>query len=287
METIFFTTKFAKSSKFKWDFLTKFKSQKEWDRLAKSYDDFLIFKENKNYMIFPQKIPKKIHQIWIGPKKMPKHYKLWAESWKKFNPEWEYKLWDEKMINNFGLKNKDAYEANDNPGFKSDIARYEILNRFGGIYVDTDFECLKKIPDSFLRYEFVSSNTFDYSPHINNAIFLSSSNSAILKKLINSIKKRPNINDSYEIMNASGPFALTRTFLSMEIEEKNKYLILPSDIFYPYPNFMLTSKIKKEDFITNESIAIHHWGMSWMKKNNFLELIKRTINKLKKIYNKL
>ena len=85
-------------------------------------------------------------------------------------------------------------------------------------------------------------------------------------------------------MNASGPFALTRTFLSMEIEEKNKYLILPSDIFYPYPNFMLTSKIKKEDFITNESIAIHHWGMSWMGKNNFLQLIKKIIKKLKVIY---
>ena len=28
-------------------------------------------------------------------------------------------------------------------GEKSDIFRYEILYRFGGVYVDTDFECIK------------------------------------------------------------------------------------------------------------------------------------------------
>ena len=286
MEKIFFTSAFAKSSKFKWDFLSKIKSQKEWNRLADSFDEFLIFKESKKYKSFSNKIPKKIHQIWIGPKKMPNNYKIWTETWKKYNPEWEYKLWNEEMINDLCLKNKEAYDSTNNPGFKSDLARYEILNRFGGLYVDTDFQCLNKIPDCFLKYEFVSSIAFDYSPHINNAIFLSISDSVILKKLINSIKTIPNINDPYAIMNSSGPFALTRTYMSMDIKEKKKYLILPSDIFYPYPNFMLSSKIKREDFITKESIAMHHWGMSWIKKNNLLQLIQKIINKLKIIYKK-
>ena len=46
-----------------------------------------------------QKIPKKIHQIWIGPKKMPNNYKIWTETWKKYNPSWHYKLWTEKDLN--------------------------------------------------------------------------------------------------------------------------------------------------------------------------------------------
>ena len=32
-------------------------------------------------------------------------------------------------------------------------------------------------------------------------------------------------------------------------------------------NTINSNKSKKKDFITDESIAIHHWGMSWMKKN--------------------
>jgi len=64
-------------------------------------------------------------------------------SWKEYNPEWEHIFWDEDMIYELNLVNKEAYDAKDNPGFRSDIARYEILNRFGGMYVDTDFECKK------------------------------------------------------------------------------------------------------------------------------------------------
>ena len=33
---------------------------------------------------------------------------------------------------------------------KSDIARYEIIYRYGGVYIDTDFECLR--PLDFLHY---------------------------------------------------------------------------------------------------------------------------------------
>ena len=286
MERIFSTSEFARSSKFKSDFVKKNNSKKEWNRLIKGYDDFLFFKKSKNYKLFPNKIPKKIHQIWIGPKKIPYKYKIWAETWKKCNPEWEYILWDEKMINDFCLKNQEVYQANKNPGLKSDIARYEILNRFGGLYVDTDFECLKKIPDFFLKYEFVSSIGFDYYPTILNGMFLSVPNSIILKKLINSINTNSinmlnEKNDPYEIMRITGPYAFTKTIMSLDLEAKNKYLILPSNIFYPYPNFMISSKIKKKDFITDESIAIHHWGMSWMKKNKLLQIIKVINNKIK------
>ena len=39
---------------------------------------------------------------------------IWMNSWKidycKKYPDWEYKLWTEKEIDNFGLKNKKQYE---------------------------------------------------------------------------------------------------------------------------------------------------------------------------------
>ncbi len=53
-------------------------------------------------------------------------------SWDQFR-EWNVQL--------LYLQKHGAYDQADNYGFKSDIARYEILYRFGGVYVDTDYEC--------------------------------------------------------------------------------------------------------------------------------------------------
>ena len=43
------------------------------------------------------------------------------------------------------MRNKLAFSLAKNLGMKSDILRYEILMKYGGIYVDTDYECLKNI----------------------------------------------------------------------------------------------------------------------------------------------
>ena len=84
-------------------------------------------------------IPKIIHQIWLGPKKPPQ----WCiDSWKinyiNSNPDWEYKLWTEKEINDFKLINENIYDKEPTYRGKSDIARYEILFREGGIFLDAD-----------------------------------------------------------------------------------------------------------------------------------------------------
>ena len=36
-------------------------------------------------------LPKKIHQIWFGGK-LPLKYNKLTDTWKRFHPDWEYKL---------------------------------------------------------------------------------------------------------------------------------------------------------------------------------------------------
>ena len=40
--------------------------------------------------------------------------------------------------------------------------------------------------------------------------------------------------------------------------------ILPSNYFYPYPNFLINNSNNKDisKFITEETIGLHHWEMS-------------------------
>jgi len=280
----FFKSDFAKASKFKWDFIKNFDSSKKWDLLAKQYKDPFLLEENSTINLNKELIPKKIHQIWLGPRKLPKKYKNWMQTWKIFNPEWEYILWDDNKINKLNLKNKLAYNSTKNPGFKSDVARYEILNKFGGIYLDTDFQCLKPIPNSLLLYEFVSCIIFNFSPVLANGMMMSKPNSPLLKDIINSINIPKSKNNPNDIFSASGPWALTDAYFNLNIEDQKKSLILPSDYFYPFPNFLISNKpIIYTDFISDKSIGIHHWEMSWIKGN----LIKRIIRKIIFVFKKL
>lgn len=92
-----------------------------------------------NYNKYMISIPKTIHQIWLGPKKRPD---IWMDTWKhkyctKY-PEWTYKLWTEDEIDDLELINQQQYDYETYYNAKSDIARYEILSRFGGIFMDAD-----------------------------------------------------------------------------------------------------------------------------------------------------
>jgi len=105
-------------------------------------------------MMATTKIPKIIHQIWIGdPAKMP--HRL-MDTWKMEG--WEYRLWDEPAIDALMLKNRALYDYFYNKGCyygASDVVRLEALREFGGVYIDADTERLESIDDApFLNADF-------------------------------------------------------------------------------------------------------------------------------------
>jgi len=280
----FFSTEFASSSKFKWDFVNRIEDIDKWQHLSENFKFYL--KNLKCNTISEKKIPKKIHQIWIGPKKIPKKYIDWSNTWTRNNPDWDYKLWTNKDIKSFNLQNRSIFELSENIGFKSDLVRYEILYKYGGIYIDTDFECLNKIPDKLRDYDFVSCLGFNYTPEILNGFLMASPQSKILKELISNIRLPQYKKDPMSIIKLSGPIKLTEVYFKNSQFNKDKYMILPSNYCYPYPSFLINSSIKEENEITSESFAIHHWEMSWMKGNYMSRLIKKLIYILKSIIKK-
>lgn len=95
-------------------------------------------------------IPKIIHYCWFGRGEMPELALKCIESWHKYMPDYEYKLWNE---DNFDISSnqyvKEAYEAR-KFAFVTDYVRLHALNTEGGIYMDTDVEVLKPF-DPLLR----------------------------------------------------------------------------------------------------------------------------------------
>lgn len=94
-------------------------------------------------------IPKIIHYCWFGDKPMPKMAKKCLKSWKKYCPDYEIKLWNEKNFDlNCNQYIKEAFEAK-KWAFITDYARLYIVYHYGGIYLDTDVELVHPL-DSLL-----------------------------------------------------------------------------------------------------------------------------------------
>ncbi len=116
---------------------------------------YLLMKANgcrEDYVIpeGPLLIPKKIHYCWFGDNEMSKNEIKCIESWKRFCPDYEIIRWDE---DNYDCrKTKCLREAYDYGHFSgvSDYVRLDVVNKFGGIYFDTDVELVRNI-DELLR----------------------------------------------------------------------------------------------------------------------------------------
>jgi len=87
-----------------------------------------------------ESVPKKIHQIWIGSQPAPAATAAWQSH--ATTHFYEYQLWNEASLESLGVPENSVYRQmlskGDLPG-AVDIARYIILQRFGGVYLDCDW----------------------------------------------------------------------------------------------------------------------------------------------------
>ena len=179
------------------------------------------------------KIPKIIHQIWIGPRPPP--IKL-MNTWKEKHPDFEYKIWNEENLKGESLELWDKINEIETLPGKCDIIRLELLYKYGGVYIDADSLCFEKLNDNLFNY----GSFFGYENEKLRPGLLSNGNMGFRKKhplvknMLNFIKN----NDvslkktgkmAWEIV---GPMLLTSCYHSYP--EKNNIIILPSHYFLPH-----------------------------------------------------
>ena len=95
-------------------------------------------------------IPKIIHQIWIGDNNEPTKF---MNTWKNKNPEFEYIKWNEEELKNRNITLECANRVNEIEEMcgKADIIRWELLYKYGGIFLDADSICIEPIDDELMK----------------------------------------------------------------------------------------------------------------------------------------
>lgn len=98
-------------------------------------------------------IPRVIHQIWLGSP-LPRPLRKLSDSWRAQHPDWEIRLWTDREVDELDFGTRDLYDEATCWGQKSDLLRAELIDCFGGVYVDLDYECFRPIDDLALRFDF-------------------------------------------------------------------------------------------------------------------------------------
>lgn len=209
-------------------------------------------------------IPKIIHYCWFGRKDKPKSVIKNIETWKRYNPDFIIKEWNEDNFN-IGLFPyvSEAYQCG-KYAYVSDVARVCALINEGGIYMDTDVECVRPFPDILLK----------------NNSFLGFEDAEVLKigsATVGSISGFTfwvNFLDLYKnkkfILENGGLDTQPNTTLITSILEKNglvvnniQQIVLGISI-YPKDYFSPKSYKTGKIVVSGNTICIHKYAASWM-----------------------
>jgi mannosyltransferase OCH1-like enzyme len=216
-------------------------------------------------------IPKVFHQIWINKvdPELPKEFRAYRDGWMALHPDWEYKLWNLDNLD-FIPHRMDLITSAPNYAQMADVLRYEILFRHGGVYLDTDFECLRNI-DSIL----VGVRNFSCSEDgksISNAIIGAEPNSIYMERCISALPECVGLtNTAVE----TGPGLYTQVLLREGLA--SDFVLFPTKWFYPY-NY---DEKHRANETFPEAYAVHRWACSW--GNTDYLFFKRVNRKLKRI----
>jgi len=220
-------------------------------------------------------IPRVFHQIWLGPKPVPEQFKKWAGRWLELNPGWQIQWWTDAHLPE--MANRREFDAADKLAARSDILRYEVVWRHGGIYVDADFEPLRPI-EAILQE--VNAFYGDERPETPcNAILGCAKEDPFFCHLVKALPA--SFAGPGDIVDKTGPRFLKREIdaffgqkRKLEWDEgiKRRCRITSEDgtrtlwgfdwrIFYPY--YYTEEQREWDEF--PDAYGKHHWTASWWK----------------------
>jgi inositol phosphorylceramide mannosyltransferase catalytic subunit len=238
-----------------------YNSDPHWGLLKELYEKNYEEKGIRDYGV----MPRIIHQVWLGGD-MPAKYQFWASTWQWFNPTWEYHLWGDNDIEALELPNRALFDSMTNYGPKSDLLRYHLLNKFGGLYVDTDFECLKPF-DELTYLNFLTGVGYPSKLELYPGLIGCTAGHPIMAKAIEAVCDIKSIPTSSQgVLETISSYFFTRIFFQVVQEYTEGIVALPPDFLYPFPNQQGHATRNGKDYIKDCSYAVHHWCVSWLKR---------------------
>lgn len=203
-------------------------------------------------------IPKIIHYCWFGRKEKPKEVIENIANWKKKNPDFIIKEWNE---DNFDYKSlaftREAYAVG-KYAFVSDVARLYALHQEGGIYLDTDVRVLKSFEPYLCNHSFVGKESLFL---VSTAVIGAEKGTIWMKEFLDKYSKRHFIMKNGKFDNQVNTLSLSFFFnVNYTLWMDGKLSIYDADVF--------SAKLyaDKQYIISDRTVSVHEFSSSWMSK---------------------
>lgn len=172
-------------------------------------------------------------------------------------PEYEFMFWNEGNTPMDSEFVRSAY-AEKKFAFVSDYVRFWVLNKYGGIYLDTDMFVLRSFSPLL-----ESSVLFGWETSQKNTVSCGVIGSCPGHAFIGSVLAHYDSLkfNTDKIPDLVIPRIITKCF--SDYNPKSEITILPYDYFYPFPYEEKENKTKFLDYKTENTYAIHLWSVSW------------------------
>ena len=140
-------------------------------------------------------IARVIHQIWIGPDKPES---LGWDSWQDF---------DYNLVTDVEAERDYGVDTSMHPRFVSNLIRYKLLQRYGGIYADFDISPVASF-DEVLDNNLVLFR-HGYRPEVSTSLMLAAKQSPFFDSALRAVENRPCPKQAYDVPATNGTTFLT------------------------------------------------------------------------------
>lgn len=197
-------------------------------------------------------VPRALHQIWVGGA-VPDVLAGYADGWRRLHPGWGYRLWGDDDLG--WLENREVFDQARRivPGhavgqFRADVARYELLWHYGGVYVDLDFEPRLPIDDLLDGGPFAVEEAPGY---LANGLIGVPPGHPAMRRAIDRLPRSCRTRAGQSAARVSGPAFFTALL------QPDEFRALPREWFLPYS--WADVDRGEPDYDPEGCYAVHHW----------------------------
>lgn len=232
-------------------------------------------------------IPKIIHYCWLSKDRFPSKIAYCINSWKKIIPDYEFVLWDWDKCKEENILNDWVVEAFNNKkyAFACDYIRLYAVYKYGGIYLDSDVEVIRRF-DSLLHLPYFIGREA-VGERVEIAAFGAQKEMKWIKLCLDYYKNRHFIKKDGSLDERVMPDiineSISATYIINNIDSIDSFEY-NQNYFNQFPRDWFCANVYKnpEDLkpsyaITNETYCIHHFANSWIDRGTLIGRIKGII----------
>jgi hypothetical protein len=235
-------------------------------------------------------VPAKLHFIHVSKglpqnqSEIPSNVRKIVDDWKMMHPQWQVRIWDNTMVRQEFPDLIPVLSKLDTMAWVADLLRYHIIERYGGVYLDTDIVPLRSLEPlrklgSFTVCERPREAAIPTTVNSTSTnLLIMSGCTMVCNAIIAAPKSHPALAHAVEVSMRNtveriqrnggkhgGNFALTVSGPAMwtKAVEKHAFNILYSPTFYPCDWSKRNECVKSRFENIKYVYAMHMWAGSW------------------------